>query len=188
MKMARTSSTRPFLLTHCVWLLYLIAISDAWSISSYLGSSCPEKAAPVCGSDGLTYYNDCLAAVQNVEVAYEGYCEDAFFKFAGASVSVAVTEAAQKASSMTRRMVPKERATAQLSNSLVNAYSEEGFVYVGKAKLASRPTPRHSNGSSSQQLSTLPDWVTAVRFTPEGHVYVARRASQERATAATVII
>jgi hypothetical protein len=36
--------------------------------------SCPELAAPVCGADGLTYFNDCLAKFQGVTVVNQGYC------------------------------------------------------------------------------------------------------------------
>jgi hypothetical protein len=40
-------------------------------------ASCPEQAQPVCGEDGLSYYNRCLAQVQGVQVSHEGYCEGA---------------------------------------------------------------------------------------------------------------
>lgn len=96
---------------------------------------------------------------------------------------------------------------SQLSADLINAYTSDGFVYVGRAQLAPRPHTQHpadgnsssssigskessQNSSSSggqQELGSfslgkvLPSWVSAVRFTPQGHIYVAKEQdSQEQ--------
>jgi hypothetical protein len=130
---------------------------------------------------------------------------DAFFKFSSPKLKAQL----EAAPARPRRMVPKERAESQLSAFVINAYSSDGFVYVGRAQLAPRPHSQHhtdnssssssssigskesSQGSSStsegqQELGAfslgkvLPSWVSAVRFTPQGHVYVAKEADSEQ--------
>jgi V8-like Glu-specific endopeptidase len=92
-----------------------------------------------------------------------------------------------------------------MSLDLINAYSSDGFVYVGRAQLASRPhTHQHADNSSSSSIGSkesspnsseeqqqqqqgsfsfgkvLPSWVSAVRFTPQGHVYVAKEQDSQQ--------
>jgi hypothetical protein len=43
--------------------------------ASQQGDSCPEQVEPVCGEDGLSYHNGCLAKAQKVTVLHEGYCK-----------------------------------------------------------------------------------------------------------------
>lgn len=40
---------------------------------------CPKIYAPVCGVDGKTYGNSCLAACAGVKVAYQGACKEPCF-------------------------------------------------------------------------------------------------------------
>lgn len=51
-------------------------LADARSLrASQRVDNCPEQADPVCGLDGITYYNECLALLQQVTVQHAGYCK-----------------------------------------------------------------------------------------------------------------
>jgi V8-like Glu-specific endopeptidase len=105
--------------------------------------------------------------------------------------------------------VPKERAVAVaplLSEAVVQAFAQQGFVYVGRAALSTHPgssiasqvqrkqtraqperapadrssTSAKSSHSAAPVLQLLPEGVAAVRFTPEGHVYIAREQQQQQ--------
>ncbi|KAL0821996.1 hypothetical protein ABMA28_005382 [Loxostege sticticalis] len=65
--------------------------------------SCPDKHSPLCGSDGVTYDNDCwlnCATVhnENLSVAYAGFCKE--------SEELQVVNPGQNACTCTRNLAP----------------------------------------------------------------------------------
>lgn len=48
--------------------------TDLTGHCTILPEACPKNYLPVCGCDGKTYGNSCLAALQKVSVDYEGAC------------------------------------------------------------------------------------------------------------------
>lgn len=70
-----TASFQNRFFTYYYILLAVLPVSVDAVASQQAQGSCQEKAAPVCGSDGLSYYNDCLATVQGVKVEHTGYCK-----------------------------------------------------------------------------------------------------------------
>lgn len=103
-----------------------------------------------------------------------------FLQFAGAAVSSLLPN-------KQHRKVPKERAFAELADSVVNAFSTDGFVYLGKTTLAKghSASPAAALSSSLKTVNgrpVLPASVSAVRYTPEGHIYImkaSRRVQNE---------
>ena len=49
--------------------------SDVPGVCEERPTTCREDIDPVCGCDGNTYLNDCLAATDGVDVSHEGACE-----------------------------------------------------------------------------------------------------------------
>lgn len=89
--------------------------------------------APVCGKNGITYANRCIAEIQGVQVAKQGPCVAA-----GPAVAAAST-AAGTPPPTAAFLTPKQLDTAAVVGMPVMAkYASEGFSFVGRVKLSKR--------------------------------------------------
>ena len=54
--------------------LFIILLVGVWSCEDDKDKDCPAIYAPVCGSNGVTYANDCFAESEGVTEWIEGEC------------------------------------------------------------------------------------------------------------------
>lgn len=75
-------------------------------LNEFIETTCPSTAVPVCGVNGHSYENSCIAAQAGIEVAREGMCDEAAIDAVAPERKTAVTTrqtAIQKASSLVTR-------------------------------------------------------------------------------------
>lgn len=90
--------------------------------------------APVCGADGITYANACVASCQGITVAAQGECG------VGASASAATATAAAAAGAPSP-IFPGVAVIASASTvglDTLNKYRSDGFSFVARTTFATR--------------------------------------------------
>jgi glutamyl endopeptidase len=114
--------------------------------SSAASSSSPQQHGPVCGSDGRSYANGCLASCAGTTAASQGYCEGDRLRFAGAGLPLLPASLlpferagegegrpslAEDGQQQQQRRNPTEALAERMA-----LFAEEGFRYVGRTQLA----------------------------------------------------
>ena len=55
--------------------LFIVLLVGVWSCEDEKSEDCPDIYAPVCGSDGVTYGNDCYARNDGIKEWILGECD-----------------------------------------------------------------------------------------------------------------
>ena len=126
---------------------------------------CKLIGPSVCGADGVTYADECLAFCQDVKVSSRGACPSDRSQEAAAS-----------------RILQRRRPQV-VSKSRMSRFANEGFKYVGHQNIRSNGNmePRTmslKSGANSQRKKSSTDYkeeekrgLTAVRITSQGDEY-----------------
>ncbi|WIA17078.1 hypothetical protein OEZ85_013978 [Tetradesmus obliquus] len=113
-----------------LWLLWLLFLAHGavWRANSapVCSSACSADVEAVCGKDGRTYANRCLASCAGVDVSKPGYCSGEKFRFIKAGASSSGTS--QHPASNLR--VPRDSA-AIISHAVINRFHKEGTQQYG---------------------------------------------------------
>ena len=164
--------------------------------------SCDEgcdlsRGRSVCGDDGITYLNECLAICQDVDVAYQGECmstttEEQEHVPVPAALSAASRGGSSPLESRTYGAAagpapPVESPdtfvrAGRVSTGVLNRFKDKGFKYVGKRERLpfngdEEFNPDESDGILNNGSAGIsppqPVTLRAVRLTSDGDEYVS---------------
>lgn len=126
----------------CLWLLTLVADVLGWrplragvlsAAAPVCGHDCAADVQPVCGVDGKSYSNDCVAACAGVAVASKGYCP-------GASELQATSPAVSAAAGLAWQPPPPAAASTGFTCSPPHSQSQQAYFTANHPRTA--PSPR----------------------------------------------
>ncbi|GAX27046.1 hypothetical protein FisN_9Lh366 [Fistulifera solaris] len=146
------------LYSHSILLLILsLTLSSSQSSSSYdcENEGCSwETVPPVCGVNGVTYANECLAYCQNIEIAFIGPCSE--------SGSIAST--------------PYDDGI-NATISIMQRFQKENFMLTERRNLADLVLPEYNPTFHSEmrkdEIPLEQQPMLWSRFTSDGYVYTA---------------
>lgn len=133
---------------------------------------CSLEKGLVCGDDGFTYQNACLAASQGVKVAHQNPCSG---RNKSADVAVPASLLA----------TGKLDTNGSIDTADIVRFQGEGFKLVGRVKLVDTPLSRPMAEPNSKLSSERSRPLVAARITPTGHLYLRLETSFLTALAGT---
>lgn len=165
----------------CIFMAALASCTSGSSICDCSRLSLLPK--PVCGGDGITYTNLCVAECQGVPVAKQGACSKA--PNAGASAASSSQSAGSSAEFLDMRHADSR---GRASVATLNRFRAEGLNFIGKFKLSPGKAvePGLAAKVATEAVATRMssrDKVFSLRVTSDGDVYVGTATSPAMAVA-----
>ena len=127
-------------------------------------AGCELTGTPVCGEDGVTYADECLAVCQNIKVSATGVCASDHSLDEGGS----------------RLLRSSRKRRVKVSKRRMQRFRQEGFVYVARHEVVSNDDvservvsikKKSTKTSKAETKASLRHGLHAVRLTEEGDEY-----------------